>query len=171
MDCERTEKVSALVDGELDEERARSLREHLAACSVCRRAEAEFLVLRREIKSYTVEDKRAAGALALHKILNSENVSFWKRRVALPAPALAALLLTVVALGVWIIFTRREPETERLAARAREEKREIAGPGAPSSGAGEIDLARFDHGGRAVIYKTRRANPSDANPVREVDGR
>ncbi len=161
MDCECTEKVSALLDGELGEEDARSLREHLAACDVCRQAEAEFLILRREIKSYTVEETRAAGARALHKILSHENAPLWKRRIALPVPTLVALLLIVVALCVWTIFARRE--AQRLRTASLEEKREITRPIAPAPGTGEIDLARFDHGGRAVIYKMRRENLGDAN--------
>lgn len=162
MDCEWMEKVSALLDDELSEEDARGLREHLAACRICQRAEREFLILRREIKSYTIEEARRAGERVLHKILKSENVPFWKRRIALPAPALAMLLLMALALGVWAVFTRRE--AQRLAAQAtREEKKEIERPSAPASGIGGIDLAQFDHGGRAVVYKMRRENLGDVN--------
>src|SRR5881396_3543664 len=104
MDCEWTEKVSALLDGELEEGEATGLREHLSACAICRQAEAEFLIMRREIKSYAIETLSATRQRTLHKILSSENVPLWRRRVALPVPALSLILLALVFLGVWTIF-------------------------------------------------------------------
>ncbi|MBD0372597.1 MAG: zf-HC2 domain-containing protein [Pyrinomonadaceae bacterium] len=164
MSCELTEKVSALVDEELDEREAVELRKHIFACEVCQQAEKEFLLLRREIKAYTSTEPAAYGRERLLKqILSSGRVPFWKRSVALPVPALALLLLALLSLGVWTAASRLSDK--RVPAEAvREEKRKVAPTAAPESQAGdEIDLARFDHGGRAVIYKVRRENSADVS--------
>lgn len=160
MECEFTERVSALLDGELDEREAQSLREHLSVCATCQEAEREFLILRREIQSYrSGASQNEEARQALVRLLGAEHVPFWKRRVALPVPALALLVLAVLAPGVWIIEARKaarrtEPEA------AREEKRVAPLPPAASTDSA-VDLARFDYGGRLVIYKVRLDNAAN----------
>jgi hypothetical protein len=154
MNCELTEKVSALVDEELDEREAESLRRHIAACETCRQAEKGFLLLKREIKSYpSGQWSGAQQHRTLRHILGSGNVPLWKKRIALPVPALALLLLAVVMLGIWVASSRwrKAPAPD---ATAGGEKRPVASEAATSES--EIDLARFDRGGRALIYKVRR---------------
>lgn len=162
MSCELTGKVSALVDEELDEREAESLREHIGACEVCRQAQREFLLLRSAIKSYTSGEPSDARERLLKQILVSDYVPFWKRRVALPVPALALLLLAVLFTGGWWLTSRFFKRAAPPAGIVREEKKEAATPPAPQTG-DEIDLARFDHGGRAVIYKVRREDSTGAS--------
>jgi anti-sigma factor RsiW len=165
MSCEYTEKVSALVDEELDEQEASELREHIAACEVCQQAEKEFLILRREIKSYTrAEWPGAERQRTLEQILDSGKVPLWKRRIALPAPALALLILSVLVLGIWMAAARRQKARMPVVEAGREEKKPVVLPASNTSPESEVDLARFDHGGRAVIYKVRR---TDAENVRQ----
>ena len=45
MDCEFLERVSLLINGEMSREESERVREHIAACAVCRRAEQEFLLV------------------------------------------------------------------------------------------------------------------------------
>ncbi|HEY0321371.1 MAG TPA: zf-HC2 domain-containing protein [Pyrinomonadaceae bacterium] len=163
MNCEYTEKVSALVDEELDEQEAVTLREHVAACEVCRRAEDEFLLLRREIKSYTgAESPGADRRRALEQIRRSGKVPLWKKRIALPAPALALLILSVLVLGVWMAAARLRQARAPVVEAVREGKKPVVLPAPNTPPESEVDLARFDHGGRAVIYKVRRTDALNA---------
>jgi anti-sigma factor RsiW len=153
MKCEFTEQVSALLDGELEVQEAQSLREHLLACEACHQAERDFLLLRRELQSYRSRAPQGEPERhALARLPGAEHVPFWKRRIALPAPALASLILAVLALGVWMIAARR-PKESMPAPVAREEKRTVTTRAPATPAEGEVDLARFDSGGRAVIYK------------------
>jgi anti-sigma factor RsiW len=153
MSCEFTEKVSALVDEELEEREAENLRRHIAACETCGQAEKEFLLLKREIKSYPVTEWHGArGQRTLRHVLGSGNVPLWKKRIALPVPALAGLLLALMVPGIWMASSRWQKASMPVET-AREEKRPVPPPARSES---EIDLARFDHGGRAIIYKVRR---------------
>lgn len=164
MSCELTEKVSALLDDELDEQEAESVRQHLSACETCRQAEQEFLLLRRELKSYAGADSQTVAERqqrTLRRIIGYERVPLWRRRIALPAPALALLLLALISLSGWLVTAlwqkRFAPEVET----AGREKKIVPQPptAPPAAGDGDVDLARFDRGGRAAIYKVRRENP------------
>src|SRR5438067_5136155 len=108
MDCHFTEKISLLIDGELSEREEREAAAHLATCHVCQRAQADFLRVRSEIKSYASSpDLAAQRTRALRHILDSKKPPLWRRRVAVPAPVLALLLITLIALVVWVTSTRR----------------------------------------------------------------
>src|ERR1044071_847327 len=52
MDCDFTEEVSLLVDGELAPPEAARLRAHMEGCAACRQARESFLLLRQELRSY-----------------------------------------------------------------------------------------------------------------------
>jgi len=152
MNCEFTEKVSQLVDGELEREEAERLSAHVAGCALCQKAQADFLLLRREIRAYEPTLDSITERRALSKILASESVPLWRRSVAIPAPVFALLVLAVMAFGVWSAASMLIGGTGH--AETRKEHVEPPHAGAPESG---IDLARFDGGGRAFIYKAKRA--------------
>jgi hypothetical protein len=89
----------------------------------------------------------------LRRILVSEKPRLWRRSIRLPVPAFALLLFAVVALGAWLVLLR---QSSPAPAEAKPEKilRELP---APTEGTQDkLDLARFDRGERAVIYKVRR---------------
>ncbi|MGI9105522.1 MAG: zf-HC2 domain-containing protein [Pyrinomonadaceae bacterium] len=69
MDCDWTEQVSLLIDGELAREAARGVERHLDNCAVCRFAREDFLLLRRQLNAYEVEHDALAERRALKRIL------------------------------------------------------------------------------------------------------
>lgn len=71
MDCEFTQEVSLLVDGELAPHEAARLRAHVEGCADCRRARESFLLLRRELRSYERAPDPHAQSKALAAILGS----------------------------------------------------------------------------------------------------
>lgn len=158
MDCQFTENVSLLIDGELESDAAMRLNEHLATCAICQEAQADFLRLRDSLKGYQPVSSPFAQSTALRTVLGSARVPFWKRRVPVPAPVFVLLLLALLSLGVWRAGTRgvRTPPT------AGNQGRKPPIPQAPAGPAGGgLDLARFDHGARAVIYKARQTKAGD----------
>jgi hypothetical protein len=140
-----------LIDGELPEEESGPLAGHLNDCAVCRQARDDFLAVRQQIRSYEIKRDPAAEQKALRKILGAETDPFWRRRVAVPAPAFALLVLAVMALAAWSVVAgfrnARAPLGPPVSVRN--------GP-AVTSKPGAINFSRYDHGERAVIYKTRR---------------
>src|ERR671914_1462128 len=67
--CDWTEKVSLLIDGELAAEEARAVETHLGDCFACRMAREDFLLLRQRISSYQTDVSLAAQREALQNIL------------------------------------------------------------------------------------------------------
>jgi anti-sigma factor RsiW len=139
------------MDGELSEEESGPLVEHIAACPVCRQAREDFIALRRQIRSYEIRRDPAAERKAFRKILGAESDPIWRRRIAVPAPAFALLVLAVVALASWSVVAGLRSARSPLGPPG------IARDGPPAASHPEaIDFSRYDRGERAVIYKTRR---------------
>ena len=69
MNCDFTEKISQLIDGELSEGEAREVQRHLMLCVACQEARADFLSFRSEISNYNPSLYPAAQADALKRIL------------------------------------------------------------------------------------------------------
>ncbi|MGB9178680.1 MAG: zf-HC2 domain-containing protein [Pyrinomonadaceae bacterium] len=94
MSCDWTEKISLLIDGELGPEETAALQKHLRDCADCRSAQADFLLLRREIGSYESELDPIAQQQALQNIFASERAaqpdftSLKNQRVAPSLPSL-----------------------------------------------------------------------------------
>lgn len=157
MNCDWTEKISLLIDGELAADDARAAERHLADCAACRQAREDFLLLRREISAYRVASDSLAQAEALKNILGEgavaatsrvasrERATGWRERAAglfaLPrlSPALAgALAVVVVALVVGVVLLRKSERVEvakgaKPATGANATDRENANAGAPPS--------------------------------------
>ena len=160
MECDVTEKVSLLMDGELAAEEAKQVKQHLFACAVCRQAHQEFVRLREHLLAYERETSAFERQRVLRDILTAKPAPVWHRRVSLPAPAFAALLLLLFGLAAWVITARlrqsphpEPPSGNRPTAPAA---RPVPQPG--------IDFTRFDTGERAVNYKTRRAEGRQNGP-------
>ena len=150
MDCEFLERVSLLVDGELSREESDRVREHIAACAVCRRAEQEFLLLRRQIRSYNPAPGAYDRASALRKITER----WWEKKIALPVPVFATAVLLVLAFVTWSLAARPPAAAPGAKQVARPTQPKTSSAGAPVEG--QPSFLRFDHGERAVIYKARR---------------
>ena len=148
MSCNFTEKLSLLIDGELEREEAGRVKLHLSSCLICQQAQADFLSLREQIKSHTYEPDAKAQQRAIKQILNSERVPFWEKTVALPVPVFSLMLLALFALIAWSVYVRATEPT-----RAERATAPVSNPPPQEV----IDLSRFDKGARAVIYTARRA--------------
>jgi hypothetical protein len=69
MDCDFTEEVSLLVDGELPPLEAARLDAHVEGCAACKQAREAFLLLRRELRSYELTPDPQTQRRALASIL------------------------------------------------------------------------------------------------------
>jgi hypothetical protein len=75
MDCDFTEEVSLLVDGELAPHEAARLRAHMEGCAHCQQAREAFLLLRQELRSYDRAPDPHAQSKALAAILDSRTLA------------------------------------------------------------------------------------------------
>jgi Putative zinc-finger len=106
MNCDCTEKISSLIDGELTQAEARELERHLLSCVECQEARADFLSLRTQINDFPVAFKPVAQREALDRILGNQPGRSGKpawRWVFNPAfSGVVALLILGVLIAFWI---------------------------------------------------------------------
>lgn len=129
--CDWTEKVSLLIDGELAADAAQTVETHLEDCFACRMAREDFLLLRQRINSYRPEVSLIAQREALRNILaagsaedsaapyapvpsTSERRPRFAGLFALPQlnpglVAASALLLVCVVAGLLMLRGERRP--------------------------------------------------------------
>jgi hypothetical protein len=106
MNCDCTEKISSLIDGELPPQEARELERHLLTCSECQEAKSDFLNLRTQIADFPGAFKPVAQREALARILGrqkSPSRTVWRWAFNPAVAALASLLIigAVIALVVY----------------------------------------------------------------------
>ncbi|HJU94067.1 MAG TPA: zf-HC2 domain-containing protein [Pyrinomonadaceae bacterium] len=111
MNCNFTEKVSSLIDGELTQAEMREVERHLASCAECQQMRADFLNLRSQIANFETSLQPAVQNRALKKILAAE-----RRRPALGlqwsfgrAVAFASMLITGAILGLLLYQSSNAP--------------------------------------------------------------
>ena len=159
MDCkEFRESLDFYADGELAPEAEAAARLHLNECAACRRAEAELLRLRRALKRTVAQHQPPPELVRRVEALTGARWQsrLWQMRVSLPAPVFALLLVAMLLVGLGSASLRRR--TTQSASVPPELK-----PVAPANTTPHgLDLARFDHGERAAIYKVRRTPTGDA---------
>lgn len=145
MGCDWTEKVSALIDGELAADEARAVEEHMTLCAECRDAAHSFHALRREINSDSTAVDPVMQRRVLEAVLSSKTGVtregatrrvgavgrretrdvrgrlaglFGGRGLAPAMSAAMALLLVAAALGLLLYLNSRRSTTNvNLAAR------------------------------------------------------
>ena len=107
MNCDCTEKISSLIDGELSPAEANELEHHLLTCSECQEAKADFLNLRSRIAEFPVSFKPVSQREALERILGKQKSArpVW-RWVFNPAVAAVASLLIVGAVIALLIYPK-----------------------------------------------------------------
>ena len=143
MECRFVEQVSLYVDGELDAAKRSRVETHLGSCEACRRARDEFLAVRGRVAGLDAPLDRVAQQRALRDILAHPAAPFWRRRIAVPFPVAASVVVALVAAVVAIgMLGSRAPEGPPAA------------PLTTSAPAG-IDLSRFDRGGRPAVVVRR----------------
>ena len=111
MNCNFTEKVSSLIDGELTQAEMREVERHLVGCAECQQIRADFLNLRSQIANFETSLQPTVQNRALKKILSTE-----RRMPALgfqwgfgKAVAFASLLITGVILGLLLYQSATAP--------------------------------------------------------------
>lgn len=80
MNCDRTEQISLLIDGELEPADAQSVEQHLNKCADCRQVHADFLTVRSRIAEYQSIVDPAATRGALARVLSSRAAGTPNRR-------------------------------------------------------------------------------------------
>ncbi|HEX8163127.1 MAG TPA: zf-HC2 domain-containing protein [Pyrinomonadaceae bacterium] len=182
MDCNWTEKISLLVDGELSAEEAGSVERHAADCFACRLAREDFLLLRRRLVSYRAASNPLAERQALRKILGGAPAAGtsrgWRERAAsvfaLPrlAPALgaaAAMIAVALLVGLVVLRAGRDAEVARDLKSAPQKNANVAP--APSAPREAVNVARGGGGesqGGEAAPKDRAAGGRE--PGKETAG-
>ena len=112
MDCNYTEKISALIDGELSAAETRELESHMLICGDCHEAKVDFLSLRSQINDYPVAFKPVAQREALARILGKNkgigSGAGW-RWVFNPAVAGVAALLIIAVVVALLLYPKSKP--------------------------------------------------------------
>ena len=112
MNCDCTEKVSLLIDGELSPVQAREVELHLLTCTECQEARGDFLNLRNQFASVPVSFRPVAQREALARILGkapSVSRGFAWRWLFNPAVAAVASLLIVAGVIALLLYPRSKP--------------------------------------------------------------
>ena len=179
MDCkEFRESLDLYVDHELSGDGMAVAEQHVRECGPCRHVERDLRRLRvalktevnrhelppdliHRVRSQFQPSWRAALGMrpsqaaldSTDQVLHARSFALlWKKRVSLPAPIFAALLVVTLAVVSWSVFHRTngqvmDPKPGPIRARLTSQ---------PGDGRQrEIDLSRFDRGDRAAIVKIR----------------
>lgn len=164
MNCDKTEKISEMIDGELSPEETEELARHIENCVLCESARNDFLFFREQIKSL--------AEVSPSSVRQNTGQWLWKRffkkrlEISFPVPVFALSLLIISVLGLWAWSASRKglPETSLT-----ESKKQIQKNNYPDSqNMAETSLARFDGGGRVEIYTIK--NQSADNNAKQPGG-
>jgi len=158
MNCDKTEKISEMIDGELSPEETEELSQHIENCAWCESARNDFLFFREQIKSLAEVSPSSVRA-------NTEPVvwkRFFKKRleISFPVPVFALSLVIMSVLGLWAWSASRAGSLETSPAESKNQIQKNSS--SDSKNMAETSLARFDGGGRAEIY-TIKNQPADNN--------
>jgi len=118
MSCNFTEKISALIDGELTQAEAREVERHWLNCSDCEQLRADFLNLRSQIAGFESSLQPEVSHSALRKILTPERrvpARGWQWRFGTQAVAFATLLIVGAIIGLMFYQSKNEPHQETVA--------------------------------------------------------
>jgi Putative zinc-finger len=145
MNCDCTEKISLLIDGELSTAEERELERHLLNCSECQAAKADFLSLRSQLNEFPVPYSPLAQREALARILDTGKPaatprSLGWRWVFNPAFAAVACLVLVGAVIALVVYPRWKSSTIQNPEIA--DRRSPRATASPGPGAGRVDSPR-----------------------------
>ena len=113
MNCNFTEKISSLIDGELTPSEAREVERHLLNCSECEQLRADFLNLRSQIAGFETSLQPTVQDRALKKILSAEGRAHargFQWGFGTQAVAFATLLVVGAIIGLVLYQNSRDPE-------------------------------------------------------------
>jgi len=114
MHCDSTDKISSLIDGELEPAEVRALERHLLTCVACQEARADFLSLRNQLSAVAVPFNPVAQREALARILGNASAGRTNRKsawgwVSNPAVAAVAMLFLVGTVIALFVYPRLKP--------------------------------------------------------------
>lgn len=138
MNCDCSEKISLLIDGELSTAEERELERHLLNCSECQAAKADFLSLRSQLNEFPVPYSPMAQREALSRILGTQKPaqksrSFGWRWVLNPVVAAVASLLLIGAVIALLVYPRlKSNQTQNVAVAIN--KKQPKATASPSTG-------------------------------------
>jgi anti-sigma factor RsiW len=156
MDCNWTEKISQLVDGELTPQEAGAVERHAADCSACQLAREDFMLLRQQLVSYRAESNPLAERQALRKILGDASGARgtsvgWRERMAsvfaLPRlnpafTAAAAMIAVAVLIGLVMLRGSKNVEVAQGTKPEPEKKVNVNSSPAPAASTEVQSIAR-----------------------------
>src|SRR5215216_4015533 len=118
MNCNFTEKVSPLIDGELAATEAHEVEHHLLSCSECQQLRADFLNLRSRIVNFETSLPPEVQNPALKKILARKRAvpaRGLRWSFATQAVAFASLLIVAAIIGLLVYSGNRKPDSKQAA--------------------------------------------------------
>jgi hypothetical protein len=145
MNCDCTEKISLLIDGELSTAEEREFERHLLNCSECLAAKADFLSLRSQLNEFPVPYSPLAQREALARILDTgkpseKSRSLGWRWIFNPAFAAVAGLVVIGAIIALVVYPRWRSNTIHNPQIA--DRRSPRAAATPGPGAGRVDNPR-----------------------------
>ncbi len=151
MTCDKTEKVSLMIDGELPVSERQTTQQHLIECAECQQAWEDFLGLRSQMVAYRAQLEPSAAGLALAKIISQQPPEYptapaitANRRTQFSSrfsfasfnprlAAVAALLVIALTIGGIAFLRQRSPADLSSNNTAPPEKQESSRPDNSSS--------------------------------------
>jgi hypothetical protein len=116
MDCPKPDLLSAYFDGEIESPWSERIKEHIETCPRCRLTLAQLGSLRQVLladKEPPVEgplERTREWLLSSRALrLRQRRRTLWRRRISMPVPAIAAMLVVLVGMGGLLIFLSTRP--------------------------------------------------------------
>ena len=107
--CPEKSILSAYFDGELDDRFASVVEAHLQECDSCTEVLADFENVRSALHEAAMPSfaasKRLTWGFLRSKFSSLYPQPVWKRRLVIPAPAVAAVLFLIVGLGAGLLLS------------------------------------------------------------------
>jgi hypothetical protein len=113
MNCNFTEKISSLIDGELEPAEAREVERHLLNCGECEQARADFLNLRMQIAGFESSLNPAVQSRVLKKILSTERRAPRGLQWGWNTPAVAFATLLIVGAIIGLVIYQSSSKREQ----------------------------------------------------------
>jgi len=173
MDCKEFREVLDLyVDQELSPEALSAAHLHVNECHSCRKVERQLLRLRTALKVAVTQHQpptdlaNAIQGITRRRWLefrgsSSETAndtgasrrrhSLWRKNIRLPMPIFALLFIGTVTLAILLLLAKVPKPHETVSNRTA-----TTTPSGLRPSIEATELSRFDHGGRASLYKVPR---------------
>ena len=116
MNCPNADLLSAFFDGEVESPWSGKIRDHIDECEHCRVALTRLERLKRVLHAdrepeveESLERTRDRLRSSSHAAQEWRKLPFWRTRISVPLPAVAAMFLVFLAMSVVLIFFSIRP--------------------------------------------------------------